>query len=104
MQFKLEFALNNQVALHESLSNMMSSVLERLNVMPGPTKAEIDEIEKGRIREILFKGDISFQYDQVVQMIVVAKERQLFGLNLLTIFFSQEKLGSASYEKDQKTR
>ena len=30
MQAKLELALNNQVVIHEGLSNMMSSHLERL--------------------------------------------------------------------------
>ena len=51
---------------------------------------------------ILFKGGIFFQYDQVMQVIPVVKESHLFGLNLLTIFFSQEELDSDSYEKDQK--
>ena len=37
-----------------------------------------------------------------MQMIAVAKEHHLFGLNLLTIFFRQEELAAASYEKDQK--
>ena len=110
MQTKLELALNNQVAIHESLLKM-SSILEKLNRVPGPTKAknktekikaEIEETEMGRIRAILFKGGISFEYDQIMQMIAAAKERHLFGLNLLTIFFSQEELVSVSYEKDQK--
>ena len=79
MQPKLELALNNQVALQERSSAMIPSVLGRLNAVPGPTeskneaenvKAEIYETEKGRIRAILFKGGISFQYDQVVQMLV----------------------------------
>ena len=111
MQAKLELALNNQVAIHESMSKMFSSVLDRINGMPGLTEAnnetgksktEIDETEKGRIRAILFKGGISFEYDQVIQMIAVAKERHLFGLNLLMIFFRQEELAAASYKKDQK--
>ena len=38
-----------------------------------------------------------------MQVLAVTKERLLFGLNLLTIFFNQEELGLASYEKDQKT-
>ena len=63
-------------------------------------KAEINETEKGRIRTIPFKGGISFEYDQVMQVSAVSKERHFFGLNLLTIFFSQEELGSASHEKD----
>ena len=75
MQAKLELALNNQVAIHESMSKMFSSVLDRINGMPGLTEAnnetgksktEIDETEKGRIRAILFKGGISFEYDQVI--------------------------------------
>ena len=65
-------------------------------------KAEIDETGKGRIRALLFKRGISFEYDQVMQVLAVTKERHLFGLNLLTIFFSQEDFGLASYEKDQK--
>ena len=65
-------------------------------------KAEIDETGKGRIRALLFKRGISFEYDQVMQVLAVTKERLLFGLNLLTIFFSQEDFGLASYEKDQK--
>ena len=109
MQAKLELALNNQVAIHESMSKMFSSVLERINGVPGLTeanneteKADIVETEKGRIRAILFKGSISFEYDQVMPMIAVAKERHLFGLNLLMIFFRQEELAAASYKKDQK--
>ena len=66
-------------------------------------KAEIDETGKGRIRALLFKRGISFEYDQVMQVLAVTKERLLFGLNLSTIFFNQEELGLASYEKDQKT-
>ena len=108
MQAKLELALNNQVAIHESMSKMFSSVLDRISGVPGKwnetekSKTEIDETENGRIRAILFKGGISFEYNQVMQMIAVAKERHLFGLNLLTIFFRQEELAAASYEKDQK--
>ena len=96
MQAKLELTLNNQVAIHESMSKMFPSVLERINGVPGLTeaknetekiKAEIDETEKERIKAILFKRGISFEYDQVMQMIAPVKERHLFGLNLLTIFF-----------------
>ena len=36
-------------------------------------------------------------------MIVATKERHLFGLKLLIMIFSEEELGSTSYEKDQKT-
>ena len=108
MQAKLELALNNQVAIHESMSKMFSSVLDRISGVPGKwnetekSKTEIDETENGRIRAILFKGGISFEYNQVMQIIAVVKERHLLGLNLWMIFFRQQGLAAASYEKDQK--
>ena len=51
-----------------ALSTMLFFVLHRLNVVPGPTelkseKAEIEKIEKGQIRAILFKRGISLKYD-----------------------------------------
>ena len=79
MQIKLEFVLNTHVNLNVkiynplkstnfALSTMLFFVLHRLNVVPGPTelkseKAEIEKIEKGQIRAILFKRGISLKYD-----------------------------------------